>query len=126
LTLRSVPFDPQGFVFAQLAGKSSGGTHGLSIAFNRLLSAAGIQNRLIRERNAGKGRSLRGLSFHSLRHTAASQVFNSSVHKEVTRRVTGHADERILDRYLHVDLEAIRAATQLIPRLPKPASSGAS
>jgi integrase len=119
LTLQSVPEDPQGFVFPKLAGKSNGGAHGLSIAFNQLVTAAGIQNRLIRERNPGKSRSLRGLSFHSLRHTAATQVFNSSVHKEVTRRVTGHADDRILDRYLHVDLEAIRAAAQLIPRLPK-------
>ena len=83
------------------------------------LTAADIQNRLIRQRGDGKGRSLRGLTFHSLRHTAATLVFNSSVHKEVTRRVTGHLDDQILNRYLHVDLEAIRAATQLIPRLPK-------
>jgi integrase len=119
LTLQAVPEDPQAYVFPTLADTPLGGTYGLSIAFSQLITAAGIQNRLIRQGGTGKGRSLRGLSFHSLRHTAATQVFNSSVHKDVTRRVTGHADDRILDRYIHADLEAIKAATQLIPRLPR-------
>jgi hypothetical protein len=59
------------------------------------------------------------LSFHSLRHTAASNVFNQASLKEITRRVTNHAAGGVVDRYIHEDLEAIRAAVGLIPRLPK-------
>jgi len=59
------------------------------------------------------------LSFHSFRHTAASNVFNQASLKEITRRVTNHAAGGVVDRYIHADVEAIRAATQLIPRLPK-------
>jgi hypothetical protein len=36
----------------------------------------------------------------------------------VARRLTDHAPSGSLDRYLHVDLSAIRSATALIPRLP--------
>jgi hypothetical protein len=80
---------------------------------------AGIEKRFLRAGNAGKGRSVRALSFHSFRHTAASQVFNQAALREIARRVTNHAAGGALDIYLHKDLEAIRAATQLIPRLPR-------
>jgi hypothetical protein len=62
---------------------------------------------------------VRALSFHSFRHTAASNVFNGAALKEITRRVTNHAAGGVVDRYIHEDLDAIKAATQLIPRLPK-------
>ena len=62
---------------------------------------------------------MHALSFHSLRHTAASAVFNSATVRETVRRVTQHAARGSLDRYLHEDLEAIRAAVGLIPRLPR-------
>ena len=39
--------------------------------------------------------------------------------KEITRRVTNHAASGVVDRYIHDDIEAIRAATALVPRLPK-------
>jgi hypothetical protein len=71
---------------------------------------------LIREKKGSHGRSRRNLTFHSLRHGAASNVFNAAVVKEVARRVTAHAEHGSLDRYLHVDLQAIRSATALIPR----------
>jgi hypothetical protein len=38
--------------------------------------------------------------------------------REITRRVTGHAGA-IVDKYIHKDLEAIREAIKLIPRLPR-------
>jgi integrase len=108
----------QEFVFPTLAGRPSNSSVGLSAQFDAIMKRAGIEGRLIRERNAGKGRSLRGLSFHSFRHSAASAIFNAAALREITRRVTGHAGA-VVDRYIHEDLEAIRAATQLIPRLPK-------
>jgi len=112
--------DPAVFVFPTLAGKALNGQHGLSNTFVELLDQAGIEKRFLRHGNAGKGRAVRALTFHSFRHTAASNVFNQASLKEITRRVTNHAAGGVVDRYIHEDLEAIRAATQLIPRLPKP------
>jgi hypothetical protein len=106
-------------VFPTLAHKDIKGEHGLSNAFVELLDKAGIEKRFLRHRNAGKGRSVRALSFHSFRHTAASNVFNQASLREITRRVTNHAAGGVVDRYIHQDLEAIRAATKLIPRLPR-------
>jgi hypothetical protein len=55
------------------------GEHGLSNTFIKLLDKAGIEKRLLRTGNAGKGRAVRALSFHSFRHTAASNVFNQAL-----------------------------------------------
>jgi integrase len=106
------------FVFPTLAGKPSNSSVGLSAKFDAILRRAGVEGRLIREGNSGKGRTLRGLSFHSFRHSAASAIFNAAALREITRRVTGHAGA-VVNKYIHEDLEAIHAATQLIPRLPK-------
>ena len=114
-----VPFVRTQPVFPSLAGQHINGTGGLSEAFSKLMEAAGISNRLLRAGNAGKGRAVRALSFHSFRHTAASNVFNAATLREITRRVTSHAPGGVLERYIHEDLEAIRAAVALIPRLPK-------
>jgi integrase len=109
-----------GPVFPSLAGRSGAGHKGLSKSFDRIMQAAGVKSGLIKERSPkGKGRSVRALSFHSFRHGAASQVFNSEALREITRRVTAHAPDGSLDKYIHHDLDALKAATQLIPRLPK-------
>ncbi len=111
--------DLQIYVFPSLALKPLGGEHGLSLEFQRLMEKAGIRAGLLREGNEGKGRAVRALTFHSFRHSAASAVFNQAALKDITRRVTNHAAGGEIDRYIHEDLEAIRAATALIPRLPK-------
>ena len=119
ITAQSAPDDPQGFVFPTLANRSTSGRHGLSKAFEVLMDQAGIASVEIRHGNTGKGRALRALTFHSFRHGAATAVFNAAALKEITRRVTNHAANGVVDRYIHDDLEAIRAATALVPRLPK-------
>ena len=119
LSNQPVPDDPDAPVFPTLAGKPINSTRGLSNTFIELLDKAGIEKRLLRQGNDGKGRSVRALSFHSFRHTAASNVFNQASLREITRRVTNHAAGGVVDRYIHEDLESIKAATQLIPRLPK-------
>jgi integrase len=119
LSEQPVPKTPDASVFPSLAGKSVGGHRGLSNEFKRLIVAADIENPLLRPGNAGKGNRISALSFHSLRHTAASNVFNSAALKEITRRVTNHSAGGVVDRYIHEDLEAIKAAVNLIPRLPR-------
>ncbi len=119
LTTRPVPEDGEAPVFPTLAGRKLNGEHGLSNIFVNLLDKAGIERRFLQAGNDGKGRSVRALSFHSFRHAAASNVFNQASLKEITRRVTNRSAGGVVDRYIHKDLEAIREATKLIPRLPK-------
>jgi integrase len=119
ITAQSVPDCPESFVFPTLANRSGAGRNGLSKAFEAIMNRAGIKSVVLRTGNTGKGRSLRALSFHSFRHGAATAVFNSAALKEIARRVTNHAAGGVVDRYIHDDIEAIKAATGLIPRLPK-------
>jgi integrase len=110
--------DPEGFVFPTLANRGGGGGNGLSKGFERLMNKAGIESRILKT-GEGTGHNIRALSYHSLRHGAASSVFNSEAIKEVQRRVTNHARGGVLDRYTHQDVALIKAAVELIPRLPK-------
>lgn len=118
ITERPAADRSQIFVFPTLAGRPSNSSVGLSAHFDAIMKKADVEGRLIREGNKGKGRSLRGLSFHSFRHGAATAVFNGAALKEITRRVTGHAGN-VVDKYIHKDLELLREATKLIPRLPR-------
>jgi integrase len=118
ITERPAADRSQAFVFPTLAGRPSNSSVGLSAHFDAIMKKADVEGRLIREGNNGKGRSLRGLSFHSFRHGAATAVFNGAALKEITRRVTGHAGS-VVDKYIHKDLELLREATKLIPRLPR-------
>lgn len=121
LSTRAVAGDRRdGPVFPSLANRTGAGWNGLSKAFERIMDRAGIKSELIKERSPkGKGRSVRALSFHSFRHGAATEIFNTEALREITRRVTAHAPDGSVDRYIHHDLEAIKAAVSLIPRLPK-------
>jgi integrase len=107
------------YVFPSLARRPIGGSGGLSLEFLKILEKSGIKQRILREGKEGKGRDQKAYSFHSFRHTAASSIFNSAALKEIARRVTAHAPDGSVDRYIHHDLEALKAAVQLIPRLPK-------
>ena len=110
--------DPDAYLFPTLANRSGAGPNGLSKNFEAIMSLAGIEGKLLRQRDR-KGHSVRSLSFHSFRHGAATAVFNQAALKDITRRVTSHAARGVVDRYIHDDIEALKAATQLIPRLPK-------
>ena len=124
---RSGTDNPDAYLFPTLANRAGGGHDGLSQEFDALMRRAGIQGRILREgskrddkgKRIGKGRQVRSLTFHSFRHTAASAVFNSEAIKEVQRRVTNHARGGVIDRYTHVDLDLIKQAVTLIPRLPR-------
>lgn len=119
--------DPEAFVFPTLAGRPGTGADGLCAQFDELMERAKVEGRILRKgserdskgKRTDKGRRVRSLTLHSFRHTAASAVFNSEAVKEVARRVSNHARGGVLERYLHQDLEPIRQATKLIPRLPK-------
>jgi integrase len=113
-----VPKDSEAYVFPNLANRSGAGRSDLSKAFKHIMDKAGVSGKVLRVRGA-KGSTVRSLSFHSFRHGAASAVFKNAALKDIARRVTAHSSRGAVDRYLHQDVEAIRQATGLIPRLPK-------
>lgn len=119
LTQQSTPEAPDAFVFPSLANRSGAGRNGLSKAFERIMDRAGIESAVLKSADGSKGRNVRALSFHSLRHTAASEVFNAEAIKEVQRRVTNHARGGVIERYTHADLDLIKQAALLIPRVPR-------
>jgi integrase len=84
--------------------------------FARVMERAGIESAKIRQKQ-GKGRSVRALTFHSFRHGAASHVFKRKLIEQAQKHVTGHSRGDTLKRYTHVDLEAIKAASSMIPRI---------
>jgi len=110
--------DGEGYLFPSLANRTGAGRNGLSKAFGRIMDSAGVVGKVLRVRGA-KGSTVKSLSFHSFRHGAASAVFKNAALKDIARRVTAHSSRGVVDRYLHQDVEAIREATKLIPRLPK-------
>ena len=117
---QSVPDDPDSFVFPTLANRPSGGPKGLCVEFSNLMRKAKLEPKVLRTKAPGqRGRTVRSLGFHSFRHGAATAVFNNAALQDIARRVTSHAGKGSLQRYIHDDVVAIRAATNLIPRLPK-------
>jgi len=108
----------ESYVFPSLANRTGAGRNGLSKAFGRIMDKAGVTGKVLRVRGA-KGSTVKSLSFHSFRHGAASAVFKNAALKDIARRVTAHSSRGVVDRYLHQDVEAIREATALIPRLPR-------
>jgi integrase len=103
-------------VFPSLAGKSGGGKSGLSMMFKRIMERAGIQGRILRERN-GEGRSQSSLSFHSLRHSFNSALANADVAQEIRQKLTGHASAQMNEVYTHRELEPLRRTIAKLPRI---------
>lgn len=99
-------------LFPTLAGKGTGGRHGLSGRFAEVMQRAGIEPRISR---AAKGRSVSSLSFHSLRHSFNSAMANAGVAQEVRQRLTGHASAEVNKLYTHHEIAPLRAAIEKIP-----------
>jgi len=111
-------------VFPSLHGRSIGGANGLSRAFKKLMDSAGVKGDVTRkgadqdtraELKTRAGRTLSSLSFHSLRHTATSLMANAGVAADTRKAITGHADDRVHDKYTHHKLDTLRAAVNKIP-----------
>jgi integrase len=113
------------FVFPTLAKKSvkgSGGEHGLSSTFKRIMANAGVIS-AVSHKGKGKGRATNSLSFHSLRHSFNSAMANAGVSQEVRQKLTGHASAEMNKIYTHHEIEPLRAAISLIPSVQTPTES---
>jgi integrase len=112
------PDSGKAFVFPSLAGRSVGGRNGLSMTFSRIMKRAGITPGIVHApRKGGQGRTVRTLTFHSLRHSFNSALANAGIAQEVRQKLSGHASPEMNKRYTHHELEPLRAAIDLMPSL---------
>lgn len=113
------PDSDKAFVFPALAGKGTGGRSGLSMAFGRIMARASIVGEVLREAKEGsKGRTVRSLTFHSLRHSFNSAMANAGVSQEIRMKLTGHTSADMNKGYTHLELEPLRTAISSIPAIP--------
>ena len=110
------PDSGKAFVFPMLAGGRTSGRSGLSMTFARIMARAGIVGEVLHAaEKGGKGRTVRALSFHSLRHSFNSAMANAGVSQEVRMKLTGHTSAEMNKGYTHHELEPLRAAIKVIP-----------
>lgn len=101
-------------MFPTIAGKDTGGRHGLSGRFAAVMRKAGIE---AKRTQASSGRTLSNLSFHSLRHSFNSAMANAGIAQEIRQQLTGHTSAESNKIYTHHELEPLRAAVATIPSL---------
>jgi integrase len=105
-------FGTTGFLCPKLAAKRSGGKHGLSEGFNRIVLKAGLDPMTVQ----GKGvRKFSRRTFHSLRHTFNSTMANAGVSDEIRMKLTGHKSAQMNQRYTHLQLETLQNAVNAVP-----------
>src|ERR1017187_5367443 len=105
---------PEVFIMPGKVSMKTGGRHGLSGDFSRLMRKAGLDAGKVQ--SAGK-RQLSRRSFHALRHSFNSAMANAGVSQEVRMKLTGHKTESVNRGYTHHELEPLRAAMGKIPTL---------
>jgi integrase len=101
------------YLFPTLSGR---GASLLSKQFGELMALANIERGIIRERTKS-GRSVSALSFHSLRHSFSSILANAGVSEERRMALVGHRERDTHQRYTHHQLERLRDAIAVLPRL---------
>ena len=104
-------------------------TQTLSGKFSAIVAEAGFGtfDKLHQGKKDGPGRAARratgNLTFHSLRHTATSQLKNAGVSDVVAREIIGHDSEAISRHYTKIETKTLRVA---VNRLPNIADQGKS
>ena len=105
-------FGTTGYICPKLAAKSSGGKHGLSEGFKRIVIKAGVDPMVVQ----GKGtRHFTKRTFHSLRHSFNSALANAGVAEEVRMKLTGHSSKAMNERYTHLQVAALKKAVTALP-----------
>ncbi len=65
----------------------------------------------------GQGRTVRTLTFHSLRHSFNSALASAGVSQEIRMKLTGHVSADMNNSYTHHELEPLRKAVGVVPSL---------
>jgi len=102
-------------LFPSLAGRGTGGAHGLSAEFAAIMRKAGVHGEIIRHTATGRGNTTK--SFHSLRHSFNSELANAGVARELRQVLTGHASEKMNEIYTHRELEPLRTAIAALAKV---------
>ena len=106
--------EPTEYIMPGMAPKGSGGRHGLSEGFKRIMRKAGLDLQVVQ---GGGRRKLARRTFHSLRHSFTSALANAGVPEEVRMKLTGHSSKDIHRGYTHLELETLRQAIGTIPSI---------
>jgi len=113
---KSLPIHPKAFASVSAKGRVSS----LSNQFTKILAKAGLREKpaykASKDGRDGK-RELTGLSFHSLRHTAASLLHEAEVAPAVAMAFIGHNSEAVHSAYVTIGDEAKRAAASKLPSI---------
>ena len=78
------------------------------------MARAKIEGEVARKGNR-EGRTVRTLTFHSLRHSFSSAMANAGIAEEGRMKLTGHATREVHAKYTHHELEPLRAAIAALP-----------
>jgi integrase len=110
--MEQVSDDPEGLVFPDLVGKNVSGL------FHDVLVSAGLAEP--RTRKATKGgrssrRAVSALSFHSLRHSAATALRALGATDVIAREILGHESEQVAKHYTHLGPDMLRGAIAKLP-----------
>jgi integrase len=106
--------DPSQALFPTLRERGVNGGRGLSQEFIALMGKAGIRSPMGVQKS-GLGRQFSKLSFHSLRHSFISRLANVEVSSDVRKELSGHSNDAVHDRYVHLDLSLQRSAIAKLP-----------
>jgi integrase len=115
--------DPGAFLFPKCADvvTTKGRTSMLSAQFYEIMVAAGLatvrENKQTTHKGRDKKRANNSLTFHSLRHSATSILKNAGVSSAVVQEFIGHDSTAVSQNYTHIEIDAMRRATDLMPDL---------
>lgn len=106
--------NPHGFLCRELSKIPLAGGTGLSQQFGRLMEQTGVgQNKV----QVSLRRKFSRKSFHSLRHSFSSALANVGISADVRMKLTGHKSVDVHQRYTHMQLEPLRQAINVLPRI---------
>jgi integrase len=106
---------PDKHIMPHMAGLTSGGRHGLSEGFKRVMLKAGLDMGRVQ---GGGRRKLCRRTFHALRHSFNSALANAGVPQETRMLLTGHKTAAINRGYTHAEVAMLKAAVDKMPGLP--------
>ncbi|HVU18303.1 MAG TPA: tyrosine-type recombinase/integrase [Candidatus Didemnitutus sp.] len=116
------PAEPDGPIFPKAhaeKGEADGESRRLSKEFHALLVAAGLTKARPKDKNSGRGHSVKRtvseLTFHSLRHNTTSWLKRAGVPESVVRDIIGHESELVSREYTHTDDDSKRKAIRKLP-----------
>jgi integrase len=112
--LLKIAGDKIGALCPSLAGRPTGGRSGLSTKFSKLMAKARIDRQQVQ---SSRDRKFSGVSFHSLRHSFASELSNARISADVRMKLTGHRNAAVHQKYTHTQLKGLREAIAELPRL---------